>query len=277
MSYRSLGAIAVIAGLIGALGSAQAHDESKYPNWKGQWTRLGGVQWDMSKPGGRGQQAPLTAEYQKLYEVSLAEQDRGGQDYKPQVKCLPAGMPQMMIPYEPLEFIVTPDVTYIWTVYMHEFRRIFTDGRKFPEKIKPAFKGYSVGTWLDTTGNGEFDTLEVETRGFKGPRTYEPTGIPLHEDNQSVFKERFRLDSANPDVMEDEITTIDNALTRPWKVTRKFKREAKAAWAEYFCNEANNIVILNKETYFLREDGYLTPSGKDQPAPNLTRFGVISR
>ena len=82
----------------------------------------------------------------------------------------------------------------------------------------------------------------------------------------------MRLDRANPDVLEDEITTTDNALTRPWTVTRKYKREARPAWAEYYCHEHNTIVILNKETYFVREDGYLMPSGKDQPAPNLTRF-----
>src|SRR5260221_2288553 len=103
-------------------------------------------------------------------------------------------MPQMMIPYEPLEFIVTPDVTYIWTVYMHEFRRIHTDGRGFPDKIKPAFRGTSIGRWLDTTGSGRFDALAVETRGVKGPRTFEPTGIPVHADHQSVFNVRLKLD-----------------------------------------------------------------------------------
>jgi len=32
--------------------------------------------------------------------------------------------------------------------------------------------------------------LEAETRGpFKGPRAYDATGLPLHFDNESVFKE----------------------------------------------------------------------------------------
>jgi hypothetical protein len=39
---------------------------------------------------------------------------------------------------------------------------------------------------------GRYDVLEVETRGpFKGPRVYDFTGLPLHHDNQSVFKERI--------------------------------------------------------------------------------------
>ena len=267
------GVIAIV-GLCAGLHGAQANDDAndRYPNWRGQWYRTLGVQWDASKPPGRGQQAPLTPEYQARYEASLAEQRRGGQDYKPQVKCMPAGMPQMMIAYEPIEIIVTPQATYMWMVYMHEFRRIYTDGRAFPAMIAPSFGGYSVGKWLDTKGTGKYDTLEVETRGFKGPRIFEPTGIPMHDDNQTVIKERIALDPVDANLINDEITTIDNALTRPWTVTRQFKRIANPAWAEYFCHEHNTIVILQKETYFIREDGYLMPSRKDQPPPDPRKF-----
>jgi len=270
------GVIAIVVGLCAGLSGARANDDAnnpvKYPNWRGQWYRTLGVQWDASKPPGRGQQAPLTPEYQARYETSLAEQRRGGQDYKPQVKCMPAGMPQMMIAYEPIEIIVTPQATYMWMVYMHEFRRIYTDGRTFPAKVAPSFGGYSIGKWLDTKGTGKYDTLEVETRNFKGPRIFEPTGIPMHDDNQTIIKERIALDPTDPNLINDEITTIDNALTRPWTVTRQFKRIEKPAWAEYFCHEHNTIVILQKETYFIREDGYLMPSRKDQPPPDLRKF-----
>jgi hypothetical protein len=276
MRVRASGAIAIVVGVCAVIGGAQANDDAsnpnKYPNWRGQWYRTLGVQWDASKPPGRGQQAPLTPEYQARYEASLAEQRLGGQDYKPQVKCMPAGMPQMMIAYEPVEIIVTPQAIYMWMVYMHEFRRIYTDGRDFPAKIAPSFGGYSIGKWLDTKGNGKYDTLEVETRNFKGPRIFEPTGIPMHDDDQTVIKERIALDPADPNLINDEITTIDNALTRPWTVTRQFKRIANPAWAEYFCHEHNTIVILQKETYFIREDGYLMPSRKDQPPPDLRKF-----
>jgi hypothetical protein len=276
MRFGSIGVMATVLGLCAAFGLAQANDDpanpDNYPNWRGQWYRTKGVQWDTAKPAGRGQQAPLIPEYQARYEVSLAEQQRGGQDYKPQVKCMRAGMPQMMVGYEPIEIIVTPQATYMWMVYMHEFRRIHTDGRSFPAKIEPSFAGYSIGKWLDTNRDGKYDTLEVETRGFKGPRIYEPTGIPLHDDNQTVIKERIALDPADGEVINDEITTIDNALTRPWTVTRPFKRIAKPAWAEYFCHEHNTILILQKETYFIREDGVLMPSRKDQPPPDLRKF-----
>jgi hypothetical protein len=41
-------------------------------------------------------------------------------------------------------------------------------------------------------------SLQVETRAFKGPRAYDATGLPLHQDNQSVIKERLFLDKDDP-------------------------------------------------------------------------------
>jgi hypothetical protein len=47
----------------------------------------------------------------------------------------------------------------------------------------------------------------------------------LVEDNETIVKERIYLDKANPDLLHDEITTIDDALTRPWTVVKTYKRE----------------------------------------------------
>ena len=75
--------------------------------------RPGAAQWDPTKPAGLRQQAPLTPEYQRVFENNLAITASGGQEYNPQVICLPSGMPRVMIAYEPLEIIITPAVTYI--------------------------------------------------------------------------------------------------------------------------------------------------------------------
>jgi hypothetical protein len=279
MLERSLiGSIALAAALAITTAGALAFDDTKYPDWKGQWTRSSPVQWDPTKPPARGQQAPLTAEYQAIYDARLAEQaDQGGQDYNPQVHCLPPGMPRAMIVYEAMEIIVTADVTYMRLDYMQEFRRIYTDGRGWPEKLEPSFAGYSIGKWVDEDGDGRSDVLEVETRGFKGPRIIDNTGIPLHRDNQTVIKERIYLDHANRNALHDEVTLIDHALTRPWTVVRNYKRAAKPAWFEYVCAENNTLVILDRETYFIREDGYLMPSRKDQPPPDLRYFDQARR
>ena len=104
-------------------------------------------------------------------------------------------------------------------------RRIYTDGRTRHEVVEPAFAGYSIGKWIDQDGDGRYDVLEVETTHLKGPRDFDVGGLPLHQDNQSIIKERIFLGKANPDLLHDEITTIDHALTRPWTVMKSYRRE----------------------------------------------------
>jgi hypothetical protein len=100
---------------------------------------------------------------------------------------MPAGMPMMTIAFFPLEFVITPQTTYIPIGEHDHYRRIFTDGREWPKDLQPTYAGYSIGQWIDEDGDGTYDVLEIETRGpFKGPRVYDATGLPLHFDNQSV-------------------------------------------------------------------------------------------
>src|SRR5947208_5224725 len=145
-----------------------------------------------------------------------------------------------MTAYNPMEIVVLPNVTYIRIDYIRETRRrIFTDGREWPQHIEPGFDGYSIGKWIDTDNDGRFDTLEVETRNFKGPRAFDLSGIPLHDDNETVIKERIYLDRANKDLLHDEMTITDNALTRPWTVRKSYVRSAnpRPEWPEYMCVE----------------------------------------
>jgi hypothetical protein len=269
MPTRSL--IYALAALLLTIPGAAAFDDAMYPNWKGQWSRIGGFNWDPTKPRG-GQQAPLTAEYQAVLEASLADQARGGQGNYPGDRCVPYGMPGMMLAYLPMEFVITPDITYIMLEHMNQRRRIYTDGRTWPEKLSPEFNGYSIGRWVDEDGDGRYDVLLIETRGVRGPRSYDSSGLPLHSDNQTIVMERISLDKTDPaHLLHNEITTIDHALTRPWTVTRSYRREDKPTWVEHNC-EANHNPRIGNESYFISVDGYLMPTRKNQPAPRLRGF-----
>ncbi len=277
----SIPLVAQVVALLTTLGGAQAFDGTKYPNLKGQWERLiiRGVngQHDQTKPQGRGQQAPLTPEYQAIFEANLADQARGGHGTTADhARCSASGMPFMMAAFRPLEFIVTPETTYIIVADYDPLRRIFTDGRDWPKEITPTFQGYSIGKWIDTDGDGRYDVLEVETRGFKGPRIFEISGLPLHRDNQSVIKERIYLDKNDPNILHDEITVIDNALTRPWTVDKRYVRNPNplAEWPESICPEYNAQVIIGKENYYESADGYLMPARKGQAPPDLRYFNL---
>lgn len=270
----ALGAVlGLTLGMTVGMSVAVAHDLTKYPEMRAQWTRIGSASFDPNKPGGRGQQPPLTPEYQAKLEVILANRAAGSLEGNATASCLPSGMPRAMIVYETMEVIIQPEMTFIRMSYMNELRRIHTDGRKWPAKLTPSFVGTSIGRWLDEDGDGRYEVLELETRGFKGPRTFDGTpGIPLHTDNQTVVNERIYLDKADRDVLRADISVTDHALTRPWVVARKYGRSKKLLWSEYVCEEGNQQLLLGKENYMISADGYLMPTKKDQAPPDLRNF-----
>jgi hypothetical protein len=279
MAYRStFEALALAAVLMAAAGAAWAQDK-QYPSWKGEWgavfQRMPGQQlrFDPSKPFSKGQEAPLTAEYQKIHEDNLAEIAKGGQGlFLYHASCLPAGMPTMMSAGV-FEYIITPDTTYI--VADTDIRRIFTDGRPWPTESAPTYQGYSIGKWLAEDGGGVYDVLEVETRGpFKGPRTYDASGLPLHFDNQSTFKERFFIDKKDGNILHDVITVFDHALTRPWTADKSYRRSSAKypSWDRISCLEGTAYVTIGKEYYMVTEDGYLMPTTKGQRPPDPKYF-----
>ncbi len=273
LGQMSIGSVALIAALCMAFVSAQAHDEAKYPDWNGQWRRPPGVgnQWDTSKPPRKGQ-PPLTPEYQAIYEANLKDQAEGGQGTDPTFTCIPDGMPRAMNVIFPMEIIILPKTTYMLIEYLSMLRRVFTDGRDWPKEIEPSFMGYSIGKWIDEDGDGRFDLFEIETRNLKGPRAFDASGIPLHADNQTVVKERIYLDKTNPDILKNEITTMDNALIRPWTVIKSYHRVRNPIWVEAICAEGNEHVRIGRQIYMMSADGHLMPAKKDQPPPDLRYF-----
>ena len=290
-----LAAIALPALLWVQDAPAQVFDYGKYPDLRGQWVRWGpsgadlkgplvrhgpagfnGTRFDPAKPAGLAQQAPLTAEYEAIFEANLKDQREGGQGTTPTYTCLSPGMPRAVNGYGEYEFVVTPSTTYILVQHIDDDRRIFTDGRDWPASLEPTFLGYSIGRWIDTKGSGRFDLLEVETRGpFKSPRTFDSGGAPLHLDGQTIVKERIYLDAADPNILRNDVTVIDHALTRPWTVHKTYGREADKEhpiWNENNCGEYNNHVKIGDEGYMLSADGFLMPAKKDQPPPDLRYF-----
>src|SRR6266436_1219905 len=185
MLYRFSVAVTVLAtALLATAPGARAHDESKYPDWSGQWRRVEGgpPRYDHSKPYGRGQDVPLTEEYRLIHEASLADQASGGQ------------------------------------------------------------------------------------------RIYDQSGIPFHEDGEGLIRERIYLDKNDLNILHNEMTTIDHALTRPWTVTRNYRREKKVIWTENNCVEGNDNIAIGKEDYLLSPDGFLMPVKKGQKPPDLKYF-----
>jgi hypothetical protein len=272
MSHKSsICALALAGALLATPCAAQVVDFGKYPNFKGQWVRPGNPNNWIALAG----PPPLTPEYQKIFEETQADLAAGGPGNWPSTFCIPAGMPAMMSFYDPMEMIVTPEITYILISHNDDsYRRIYTDGRDWPSDVPLTFAGYSIGKWIDQDGDGKYDMLEIETRFLKGPRGYDTSGLPFHSDNETIIKERISLDKADRDTLYDEITVIDHAMTRPYSKIQKATRnpDPRPLWLSDVCSENNTHVRIGTEHYFLSADGKLMPSKRNQAPPDLSYF-----
>jgi hypothetical protein len=269
-------ALSVLALAHGVTMRASA--DTRYPDWQSQWrnpTAYGyGNPWDPDKPMGLGQQAPLTPEYQALFEASVKAHKEGSQGNSRGSTCILPDMPKVMNFSEPMEIIIRPEITY-FVPQRYPTRRIYTDSRDWPTNEPPTFGGTSIGRWIDEDHDGRYDMLEIETRNFKGPRVFESTGLPLHADNRTVVKERLFLD--RNDVLHNVITTIDSALSRPWTVDRIHVRERVPLWLEQNCHEDNGHAYIGTEEYFLSADGKLMPVRAGQLPPDLRYFKPVQQ
>jgi hypothetical protein len=81
----------------------------------------------------------------------MADQIDGGLGNYSTARCLPGGVPRMMVAFEPQEYIITPHTTYILIGENDHYHRIFTDGRSWPSEIEPTFAGYSNGSMRTAT------------------------------------------------------------------------------------------------------------------------------
>lgn len=254
-----------IAVTVWVAASAAAWAQApQYPDWSGQWHRIGSLNWP---PEGyeKAGPAPLTPEYKAVYDNNQKLRAQGILAGDPPATCLPPGMPRVMKMSFPMEIVITPKITYIIADWESQVRRIYTDGRDWPKYILPEFNGYSIGKWQDENKDGVFDMLSIETRGIKGPRSIDSTGVVLHENDKTIVHEEIRRIDAN--TMEDKITTIDDAFTGPWTIRQQYRYQAQdIVWVEYVCAEGNRHIKLGDEWYFLNDaEGILEPTREGQP------------
>ena len=123
----------------------------------------------------------------------------------PILRCVSDGLIRMS--HGPFVIEVVEDRGRIFILHedLHEVRRIYMDGRPFPEGIDDAqlSMGYSLGHW-------EGSTLVIETRGLK-KAVWDAAGMPFNAG--AVVTERWYLD-------EDENLRIEFSLNDPVNYNR---------------------------------------------------------
>jgi hypothetical protein len=180
---------------------------------------------------GRSPDAPsLTPEYMAKWQVISKSRIAGSSEYDNSAKCLPPGMPAMMVMFYGMEVMQTKDKITFFSELNDALRRVYLDGRKPTQKVldDPTYAGYSTGHW-------EGDTLLVDTVALHPNSFIE--GFTPHSDAMTV-KERIRF--TGPGVLEDRITVTDpKALTKPWDTVYTYRKSGpgKDELREFACPE----------------------------------------
>jgi hypothetical protein len=172
---------------------------------------------------------PLKAQYKPDWDAkqqAIKEADaRGEPPFTDYVKCLPDGMPTMMIAMFPMEVLQTPGQVTIMQEAYNQVRRIYLNEKQIPiGDAEPGYWGHSVGHW-------EGNTLVVDTVGIKQSVTFR--GVP-HSDQMRIHE---RIQMVRPDFFEDHITVEDPVyLTAPWSFTYAYTRLPHYKMLEYVCD-----------------------------------------
>jgi hypothetical protein len=232
------------------------------PDWSGVWAMDGPTVFDratVQPPNGRTGQPgvrefpPYTPEWEAIYKRNIDLVAKGLFPDPISACGLPHGFPRIMNVPDVYEFAVTRGAVYILAENGPGIMRIYTDGREHPpaEELWPTYTGASVGRW-------EGDTLVFTTVSLKGASgndvIVDRTGLVLSDASRATTRMR-KIDDAT---IEAQMTIEDaKALTKPWLVTKRYKKQPAGTWAwDYSCGENNrNPVTASGRTLTLGPDG----------------------
>jgi hypothetical protein len=234
-----------------ALAASPAEAQDGLPDWTGVWEMVGGTLFDRATadpPDGRSgepgvrERPPYNEEWEAKYRANMAlvAQDRFPD---PVTTCGNAvGFPRVFNIVDGYEFVVRPEQSWILTENGPNVLRVYTDGRGHmaEDLIWPTYTGDSVGPW-------DGDTLVFTTLGLRGEdgTIIDRTGAVLSGEARGTTRLRKREDG----MMEAVITIEDPvALTRPWTVTKTFRKlQGDVRIMDYACAE-NNRNPVDPET-----------------------------
>jgi len=123
----------------------------------------------------------MKPEEEPLKPEAIAVLSKRRKEQPPQVRCLPQGVPGVMMVYA-FKMVQTPRELIMIPESQEPPRQIYLDGRDLPKYPDPTWMGYSTGKW-------EGDTLVVQTTGFKEEGWLDNVGHPRGQ--SMLITERF--------------------------------------------------------------------------------------
>ena len=149
-------------------------------------------------------------------------------------KCLPEGMPTMMVNEFALEFLETPDRVTIVNEAATLVRTVYLDEKTHTPGLEPGWNGHSIGHW-------EGKTLVIDTVGFNDKASLFGF-IGVHSSTTHLV-ERFDV-ARDGKTMTGRYTFEDpRYLTKPWSAVVRYTRmPAHSELWEYACEPSGGWV-----------------------------------
>ena len=191
----------------------------------GKWARTSFNQGFSTVPeSGRGNapQAPFTAAGKAAYDKNYpgyGPRANATLRNDPMGSCDPLGIPrnlnaEVVSSHNWWEIVQLPDRLMQLFEWHHEYRVVYTDGRKLPDAsadLDAKWNGYSVGKW-------EGDTFVVDSVGFDDRTWLDKFGYP-HTDGMRLQERYRRTDATTLELTM--VVTDPEYYTRPWESDRK--------------------------------------------------------
>jgi hypothetical protein len=154
------------------------------------------------------------------------QQNHAAKQNELDLRCLPPGVPRIMLMARPFEIVQTPSSTlFVYEGGAHVWRQVWMDGRAHPKDPNPNWLGHSIGRW-------ERDTLVVDSVGFNDRTWMDDAGHPHTE--QLHLIEKFTR--TGPLVMKYEVVIDDpGAYTQSWTSSSSLSFRPGEKLAEDIC------------------------------------------
>jgi hypothetical protein len=168
---------------------------------------------------------PFTPDGAQAYKKNVADIASGKGLEVERTKCLPPGLPRLMLARYPFQILQTKDQVTFLHEKMHLVRLIHLNA-EHPADVDPAYGGDSTGRW-------DGDTLVVDTIALKPNSVIDKTGIP-HSD-QLHLTERLSLKDDGKTLV-DRVTMEDpKTFTRPVSFAIAFAKHPEIQLMEDVC------------------------------------------
>lgn len=216
------GAAFIAALSLAAAGTMTGAAAQAHPDFTGVWAITAPVQ---ALKTAQGQAPPLKPEAQAVLAAHRALAAKGDYSFDGVTRCLPPGLPRLMLMHEPFEILQRDKIIY----FVHQLnrlpRRAYLDD-KLPTDADPHYLGYSVARW-------EGDALVIESSGFDDSTLLDAAGLPHSEGLH--LTERYELAKDGKHIHASFLIEDAATFTQPWTVEANYIKRAGYEIPEEVC------------------------------------------